>query len=87
MVDPRLTSTSTVRFVKFFWKDFAGDFEGTLNTFRNHMKNVEKNVGVAYMTEGSDERALARVDRAERNKQTKGELLNILSIEDPVLTA
>lgn len=73
--DPKLTWTLTVNFaLKLFWKDFAGDFEGTLDQFRNHIKNIEKEVGLAYMIEGLDERALARVDRAERDKEGQGEL-------------
>ncbi len=67
--------------MKLFWKDFAGEFEGSLNKFRNHIKSVEKEVGTASLIECSDERALARVDRAERDKADQGELLNMLSIE------
>lgn len=68
--------------MKLFWKDFAGEFEGSLNKFRNHIKNVEKEVGIASMIEVSDERGLARVDRAERDKAEQGELLNMLSNEE-----
>jgi hypothetical protein len=80
---PKLTCISTVNFaMKLFWKDFAGDFEWSLNNFRNHIKNVEKEVGIASMIEVSDERALVRVDRVERDKAKQGELLKMLSTEN-----
>lgn len=63
--------------LKLLWKDFSRQFEGTLNNFRNHVKNIEKEAGVSNMLEASDERALARANRAERERKRKGELFNI----------
>ena len=67
--------------MKSLWKDFNGEFEDTLNRFRNHVKNVEKEAGVSNLIESSSERALARGeralahgDRAEKERQRKSKL-------------
>ena len=67
--------------LKSLWKDFNGEFEETLNRFRNHVKNVEKEAGISNLIESSSERALARGeralahgDRAEKERQRKSNL-------------
>ena len=60
--------------LKLLWKDFNGEFEETLNGFRNHVKNVEKEAGVSNLIEASTERGLARAERAENERQRKSKL-------------
>ncbi|KAH0551625.1 hypothetical protein GP486_007158 [Trichoglossum hirsutum] len=68
----KLKRSTTVHFtLKSLWKDFNGEFEETLNRFRIHVKNVEKEAGVSNLIESSSERALARADRAEKERQEK----------------
>ena len=57
--------------MKILWKDFKKDFEYTLSTFRNHVENVEKEVGISNMIEGSNEWALVRAEREENERQRK----------------
>ncbi|KAI9871159.1 MAG: hypothetical protein M1830_003253, partial [Pleopsidium flavum] len=66
-------STTIYLTLKLVWKDFSKGFEGTLDKFRNHVKNIEKEAGVSNMLEASDEQALARANRAEMERKRKVE--------------
>jgi hypothetical protein len=57
--------------LKSLWKDFNGEFEETLNKFRGHIKNVEKEAGVSNLIEASTERILVQADRAENERRRK----------------
>jgi hypothetical protein len=73
--------------LKSLWKDFNGGFEETLNKFRNHIKNVEKEAGISNLIEASTERALARVDRAENERRRKSKLsIDTLEVNEVLLT-
>ncbi|KAH0538694.1 hypothetical protein FGG08_004711 [Glutinoglossum americanum] len=68
----KLKRSTTVHFtLKSLWKDFNGEFEETLNRFRNHIKNVEKEAGISNLIEASTERALVQADRAENERRRK----------------
>ncbi|KAI9769861.1 MAG: hypothetical protein M1839_003580 [Geoglossum umbratile] len=68
----KLKRSTTVHFIlKSLWKDFNGEFEETLNEFRNHIKNIEKEAGVSNLIEASTERALARADRVQSGRRKK----------------
>lgn len=57
---------------KLPWKNFDKTFEETLNKFRAHVKNVEKEAGVSHRIEASHERELAKADRARKEIERKG---------------
>ncbi|KAH0556319.1 hypothetical protein GP486_005756, partial [Trichoglossum hirsutum] len=68
----RLKKSTTIQFtLKLIWKDFNKEFDEAMSNFRNHIKSVEKEAGLSNMIEASDERSLARADRAEKERQRK----------------
>jgi len=73
--------------LKSLWKDFNGEFEDkTLAKFRYDLRNVEKEVMVSYMIEGSNDRAVVHAEREERERQRKGKLpttIRHVPITDP----
>lgn len=84
----KLKKSSTIPFIlKSLWKDFNREFEdNTLAKFRYNLRNVEKEVMVSYMIEGSNDRAVVQAEREGRERQRKGELsttIRHVPITDP----
>jgi len=52
--------------------DVGKTLKDTLDKFRAHVKNVEKEAGGSHMIEASHERQLAKADRARREIERKG---------------
>jgi hypothetical protein len=73
--------------LKSLWKDFSREFEdNTLAKFRYDLRNVEREVMVSYMIEGSNDRAVVQAEREGRERQRKGELsttIRHVPITDP----
>jgi hypothetical protein len=63
--------------LKLIWKDFNKEFAETLNNFRNHVKNIEKEASLSNIIEASDEQSLTRADRKEKERRRKSKCLNI----------
>lgn len=76
----KLKKSSTVPLMlKMLWKDFNAEFEDkTLVEFRDNLRNMEKEVMVSYMIEGSNDRALMQAKREERERERKIEKRNFL---------
>ena len=71
----RASLTSLKIGFKLIWKPFESQFGQQLDNFRNHRKNVEKEVGLSHMVEAADSRALVLANHSQLERTKEGERL------------